>query len=55
MPGDTNQSTQLDSSDTIYADLLEAQTDRLHGYQGRNARGALSDMEKAIAEVEARR
>lgn len=47
-------SLSLDSSNAIYADLLEAQTDRLHGYQGRNARDVLSDMEKAIAEVEAR-
>jgi len=37
----------------VYADLLEAQTDRLNGYQGRNARDVLRDMEEAIAEVEA--
>lgn len=43
----------LHSSNAAYADLLAAQTDRLQGYQGRNARLVLADMEKAIAEVEA--
>ena len=47
-------SLSLDSSNAVYADLLEAQTDRLNGYQGRNARDVLRDMEQAIAEVEAR-
>lgn len=47
-------SLSLDSSNAVYADLLEAQTERLNGYQGRNARDVLRDMEQAIAEVEAR-
>jgi DNA-damage-inducible protein J len=45
-------SLSLDSSNAVYADLLEAQSDRLNGYQGRNARDVLRDMERAIAEVE---
>lgn len=47
-------SLSLDSSNAVYADLLEAQADRANGYQGRNARAVLRDMEQAIAEVEAR-
>ena len=47
-------SLSLDSSNAVYADLLEAQTERMNGYQGRNARDVLYDMEQAIAEVEAR-
>ena len=47
-------SLSLDSSNAVYADLLEAQADRANGYQGRNARDVLRDMEQAIAEVEAR-
>ncbi|MBR0282218.1 MAG: type II toxin-antitoxin system RelB/DinJ family antitoxin [Oscillibacter sp.] len=43
-------SLTLDSSNALYADLLEAQTARLNGYRGRNAREVLSDMRKAIAE-----
>ena len=43
----------LHSSNAIYAELLAAQTDRANGYQGRNARDVLADMEKAVAEVEA--
>lgn len=46
-------SLSLDSSNAVYADLLEAQSDRLNGYKGRNARDVLRDMEQAIAEVEA--
>ena len=42
----------LHSSNAAYAELLAAQTDRLQGYQGRNARSVLADMEKAIAGVE---
>ena len=45
-------SLSLDSSNAVYADLLEAQSDRLNGYKGRNARDVLRDMEQAIAEVE---
>ena len=47
-------SLSLDSSNAVYADLLEAQSVRLNGYQGRNARDVLRDMEQAIAEVEQR-
>jgi len=43
----------LDSSNAVYADLLEAQIDRMNGYEGRNTRDVLRDMEQAIAEVEA--
>lgn len=46
-------SLSLDTSNAVYADLLEAQTDRLNGYKGRSARDVLRDMEQAIAEVEA--
>ena len=46
-------SLSLDSSNAVYADLLEAQTDRLNGYKGRSARDVLRDMEQAVAEVEA--
>ena len=46
-------SLSLDSSNAVYADLLEAQTDRLNGYKGRSARDVLRDMEQVIAEVEA--
>ena len=45
-------SLSLDSSNALYADLLEAQTDRMNGCQGRNARDVLLDMERAIAEAE---
>ena len=37
----------------VYDELLEAQTDRLNGYQGRNARDVLADMERVIREAEA--
>ena len=43
-------SLTLDSSNAVYADLLEAQTARLNGYQGRNGREVLADMRKVIAE-----
>lgn len=45
-------SLTLDSSNALYADLLEAQTARASGYQGRNARDVLRDMRTVIAEVE---
>lgn len=35
----------------VYADILEAQVERMNGYQGRNARDVLSDMKCAIAEA----
>lgn len=46
-------SLSLNSSNALYADLLEAQTERMNGYQGRNARDILADMKQTIAEVEA--
>ena len=39
-------SLSLDSSNALYADLLAAQTERLNGYQGRNALHVLHDMEQ---------
>ena len=45
-------SLTLDSSNALYADLLEAQTTRMNGFQGRNARDIVKDMRAAIAEVE---
>lgn len=45
-------SLSLNSSNALYADLLEAQTERIDGYEGRNARDVLADMKRAIAEVE---
>lgn len=46
-------SLSLGSSNAVYADLLEAQTERLNGYRGRTGREVLADMERVIAEVEA--
>lgn len=46
-------SLSLDSSNALYVDLLEAQSARMNGYQGRNARAVLKDMRAAIAEAEA--
>ena len=45
-------SLTLDSSNALYADLLEAQTARMNGFQGRNARDIVKDMRAAIAEAE---
>src|SRR5699024_8742758 len=45
-------SLTLDSSNALYADLLEAQTARMNGFQGRNARDIVKDMRAASAEVE---
>ncbi len=36
---------------TVYADILEAQVERMNGHQGRSARDVLSDMKRAIAEA----
>ena len=41
-------SLSLDSSNALYADLLEARTARLDGYQGRDGFDVLSDMRTAI-------
>lgn len=46
-------SLSLDSSNALYVDLLEVQSARMNGYQGRNARAVLKDMRTAIAEAEA--
>ncbi len=43
----------LHPRNAVYDELLEAQTDRLNGYQGRNARNVLADMERVIREAEA--
>lgn len=37
----------------VYDELLEAQTERKNGYEGRNARDVLADMERVIGEAEA--
>lgn len=37
----------------VYDELLEAQMARQNGYQGRNARDVLADMERVIREAEA--
>lgn len=41
----------LRSRNAVYDELLEAQTDRQNGYQGRNARKVLADMERVIGEA----
>ena len=48
MLGDVNFSICVDSL-TLCADLLEACTARLNGYQGRDGFDVLSDMREAIA------
>jgi DNA-damage-inducible protein J len=45
-------SLSLSSEHSVYADLLYAQTERARGYQGRNARAILDDMDKIIADAE---
>lgn len=37
----------------VYDELLHAQVERQNGYQGRNARDVLADMERVIGEAEA--
>lgn len=37
----------------VYDELMEAQAERQNGYQGRNARDVLADMERVIGEAEA--
>lgn len=46
-------SLTMDSGHALCADLLEAQSARINGYEGRNARDVLKDMRTAIKEVEA--
>ena len=43
----------LHPRNAVYDVVLEAQADRRNGYQGRNAREVLADMERAIGEAEA--
>ena len=45
-------SLSLSSEQSVYADLLQAQTERASGYQGRDARDVLSDMDKIITAAE---
>ena len=42
----------LSSEQSVYADLLYAQTERVGGYQGRNARDLLADMDQMITAAE---
>ena len=42
----------LSSEQSVYADLLYAQTERAGGYQGRNARDLLADMDQMITAAE---
>ena len=43
----------LNSSYSLYADLLEAQTERTNGYVGRSGRDVLDAMEEIILKEEA--
>ena len=45
-------SLSLSSEQSVYADLLAAQAERSNGYQGRNARDVLADMDKILAAAE---
>lgn len=45
-------SLSLSSEQSVYADLLAAQSERSNGYQGRNARDVLADMDKILAAAE---
>lgn len=45
-------SLSLHPRNPVYAELLEARADRQSGYQGRNARDVLADMERMIREAE---
>jgi DNA-damage-inducible protein J len=45
-------SLSLNSEQAVYADLLAAQTERASGYEGRNARAVLVDMDEIIAAAE---
>lgn len=45
-------SLSLDSSNAVYADLLEAQIDRLNGYQGQQWSGCTGRNGRVISEVE---
>ena len=45
-------SLSLSTEQSIYADLLAAQTERAKGAYGRNARSVLTDMDEIIASEE---
>lgn len=45
-------SLSLDSSRSLYADLLSAQSERIQGYIGRSAEYVLSDMRDIIEKAE---
>lgn len=43
----------LHPRNAVHDELMEAQAERQNGYQGRNARDVLADMERVIGEDEA--
>ena len=45
-------SLSLSTEQSVYADLLHAQAERSSGFQGRDARDILSDMDQIIASAE---
>lgn len=45
-------SLSLSSEQSVYADLLSAQTERARDHAGRNARDVLRDMDRIIADAE---
>jgi DNA-damage-inducible protein J len=45
-------SLSLSSEQAVYADLLAAQTERANGYEGRNARAVLAEMDEILAAAE---
>jgi DNA-damage-inducible protein J len=45
-------SLSLSSEQAVYADLLHAQAERANGYEGRDARAVLAEMDEIIAAAE---
>ena len=41
-------SLSLSTEQSLYADLLSAQSERVNGYKGRNARDLLADMDRIL-------
>lgn len=41
-------SLSLSTEQSLYADLLSAQSERANGYKGRNARDVLTDMDRIL-------
>ena len=41
-------SLSLSTEQSLYADLLSAQSERANGYKGRNARDVLADMDRIL-------